>query len=290
MSGIWSAPSVNGDGTITYTSLSNKSLWTPLPPLLEVNIDTYTLIPHGKGWSFDGHEWINKYLVQHDQSGETIPWLGIVEERYYEWALSCDSLDVIIERDLSLFETFLSNHLTKSWKKSQISKLRDNVNYDAILNAFEGTDLHINSCEKENNMITAKYAVAAVAPVVSEEAKQREYLSYRLDDIYVEKRDELRTFFKLDPVDAPKTLREAIEMLKSGDYTAEDKTLDTKQHYISDAFARLRWTKEKPDQAGFEAACDKLSVALTKTQDKIKILDPKEGLAALEAFEAETFH
>lgn len=242
--------------------------------------DTYTLIPNGKWIMIPSDGVVNHYLVQHDRSGETISWRGPSRENYYD-----HGLDV----DYNNFETFYdwSDNDRKKWKTQELVRIKQqHPYYDPDVN--ELVKAYDEVFKKENNM-HYNTATAAIVTTQSESAKQRQYLEDRLYNVVDKKCDELRTFFKIDPVEAPDTLRKAIEMLKSGDFTADDDLLDKKTYYLPDLFYRLRWTKDKADQAGYEAALKKLYVARTKVMDSISILDPKEGLAALEAFEAQTF-
>lgn len=240
--------------------------------------DTYTLIPNGRSYSFDhglAPVMVNEYLVQHDQSGETIPWMGSAPDNYEnmdedEYCYCYDYFETFFEWD---------KRKRKKWKSSGI----------AMLNFTPGYNKADNILVKENNM-HYNNATAVIAAAPSETVKQRDYLEARLYDIVDTKRDEMQTFFKIDPVPTPKTLREAIEKLKSGDFTVDDDRLDRKQYHVYDLFCDIRWTKEKADRSGYEAALEKMYAARTKVMDSISILDPKEGLAALEAFEAQKFH
>jgi hypothetical protein len=149
----------------------------------------------------------------------------------------------------------------------------------------------INYKTKGNNTMYATSNTAIVAAAQPESVEQRQYLLNRLYTVREKKRQELHKHFKLNPVKGPTTLKDLVEKLKSGDVDLPDYYTDEYEFYsVNSLISEIRWTKDKPDQKGYDAAIAKRDEAYNATVDTIKILSPEEGLKALQAFEAMTFH
>jgi hypothetical protein len=265
----------NMDYHMTYTPDDAFDIQT-------ADMDEYRLIPNGKEVRIPTDGEVNTYIVEEVYSGQTISWLGASDEKYV------DVIDYLCNEDYDkyeLFEEFFewSKSQRNSWKKRQLKKLQQNPAYS----------LDANTPVKENNMQYATYNNAAVATVVAaetDEAKQRKYLTRRLDDIADQKSGDLYVFFKLDPVASPRTFTEFVDKIKSGDITYEGKDKDMKHWSMYSLLDSIRWSKDPADHEGYNAATKKLSDERTKVQDTISILSPEEGLKALQAFEAKKFH
>lgn len=313
--------------------------------MLDVKIkepDTYTLLPNGD----------NNWIVQHDQSGTTIPYMK------KQYALNNYLSKPEVSYKATYFVTYASwsNTARGNWKRKQEAKerpmhittldcipcvnampqpvkqppiehsndyikwvldpymtwwdvptLRDEL--EVINDIIEDDDFDDECFEdhletrrllteaiayfntKGNNKMYATSNTAIVAAAQPESIDQREYLINRLYTLTTKKRQELHKHFKLNPVKGPKTLKELIEKIKSEDYTLPDCYSDESEFYsISGLISEIRWSKDKPDQKGYDEASNKLDAAVADVTDTIKILSPEEGLKALKAFETQTFH
>lgn len=121
---------------------------------------------------------------------------------------------------------------------------------------------------------------------------QREHLRSRARSIKNEKSVELRKHFHLYDDASPKTLEELLERLNSGKYVWDKERYKDRQFYgVEEVAARIQWRDpSKPaDEKGFNAAAEVLEKAYTELKDTLMIVDPKEGLEALRAFEAKSF-
>jgi hypothetical protein len=126
-------------------------------------------------------------------------------------------------------------------------------------------------------------------PMYNKELDQKSHLQHRLCDIVEEKIDLLRDKYHLIEPTRPKTLKELKERLAKGEYTIDNHGYSEDYEcrpYLHDFFS---WRTVEPDLKGFEAAREKMEKAKTKVVDQI-YLSYEDGLAALQAFENETFH
>lgn len=137
---------------------------------------------------------------------------------------------------------------------------------------------------------TAVAAISAIDPTV----EQRAYLRDRAKVLRYSKRDELPGMFNLYVNNAPKTYKELIETIKNGKFKLDEKKTklideaieDGDRWYVNGPFDGIIWDGPQPDHDGYSAANEALESQFTKVVDAINILDPKDGLAALQAFEA----
>lgn len=284
--------------------------------------NTYTLIPNGVKVNNDQGPGsvVNAYLIQHDQTGMTIPWRGKSLKRY--------NVDTAPEE----FHPLLFSNL-KRWKVKEFKRmkrktlLKEDVvkavhslsRYPALKKECEVTPIYIGKpmalndyeddyedegdfdlCDcgvchiarsnlKETNMITSSNLVVTNNPDTTQ--KQRAYLLDRLSETVHVKRNELREHFKLDPTKVPDTIKELVQKIKDGDFSYDEKYFEKKFLFPSDMMVQaIRWSKDKADEKGFNEASDALREARIETADVINILSPEEGLKALKAFEAQTFY
>lgn len=117
----------------------------------------------------------------------------------------------------------------------------------------------------------------------------REYLMCQLSEIAYEKYDELRKTFGLQDDAQPKNVKEMIERIIEGKYVLPEKYAE-KNWYSASDYIRWRDPSVKEDQEGLDKALQTRDKEQRKTANVIAVSDPKEGLAALEAFESNTFH
>lgn len=140
--------------------------------------------------------------------------------------------------------------------------------------------------------------VAPTNSAQSEIATQRKFLSDILFDLYWSKRNssDLRRAFGLMDDDAPKTIKERKARMAAGKFTIDfdyddDDFEEDEDHYgLGRGHIRWRDPAVKEDQAGLAAVQKLIDAENTKTQRIIQIKDADTGLAAIEAFEAKTFH
>lgn len=137
---------------------------------------------------------------------------------------------------------------------------------------------------KENNMcydcdITPK----------TDLTRAREYLSERLEGLQYTRRNDERKYFGLTDDDFPKDMEEFVKRIQDGKFVLPEKYKDRSVYNAAD---HIRWRDpaKKEDKAGFEAAADRIDKAENEARDIIWTLTEKDGLEALRAFEAKTFH
>ena len=256
--------------------------------------DTYTLIPNGMELTHKQSrpgqppKLVPAYLVQHDQSGVTFKWCGEAASSY-EHLLTTDEMWPF------LLET---KKWRGSWKERELKRIKlegeKKMPYDPEYDEYYDNcdECRCDICiplNKENNMNYATANVIATNANPAEE-RQRSYLHTRLYDVECAKSNELRNFFKLDPVKGPTTIKELIQKIKDGDFSYDEKKAEY-DHYNTEGVVRtIRWTKDAADQAGYKKAMEVFNKVKQETQDTIAIASPEEGLKALRAFEAQTFH
>ena len=174
--------------------------------------------------------------------------------------------------------------------------------------------------KKEEGNNPMRYDTVTVAPSISieagatEAATQRAYLTKRLDSLirsfdYGEKYREIRKQFNIDAPTAPKNFREMLAAIKDDKYTIDpkvEKRLDRHledvascEYYDSDCeydfddryyfgmTEGIIWTDfPKADFKAFTAAIETAKKKSQDVKDAIAIMDPKDALEALKAFEA----
>jgi hypothetical protein len=121
----------------------------------------------------------------------------------------------------------------------------------------------------------------------SREDRQTSYANDRIYSISLEKDRDLRKAYGLDNDSPPVTFNELMDRLNAGKYViAEDKK--DKRSYDIGGLGYVRWRDPavKEDQAGYEAALEKLSAARTAAEDAVTLGDAAAQLQALKDFEA----
>jgi len=170
--------------------------------------------------------------------------------------------------------------------------------------------------KKEEGKNPMRYDAVTVAPSiqidapapVSEVTTQREYLNKRLHAVYRsfdfgDKFYELRKFFNIGIQTGPKNYRELIAAIKADEFTidkkvekrldrmVEDRESDDYNDFDDDfcfsPMEGINFTKfPESDWNGHRKAVEEMNKVYQDTKDTIAISDPKDGLAALKAFEA----
>ncbi len=136
------------------------------------------------------------------------------------------------------------------------------------------------------------------------EGKQKQYLLSRATDIAQEKSRGLeKTFGLRGHEDTPKTIKEALDRIKAGEYQIKDKFLkaspyggeyedeDGDDQYTDSMVELIVWSRTPEDRDGYNKAHKVLEADLTKARDGIVCSgDATAALAILEAFESSTVH
>jgi len=140
----------------------------------------------------------------------------------------------------------------------------------------------INKYSQKNTVV-----VPVVTEITDPTENQRKYLNRRAFAILWDRQSALRQQYKITFDYKPKTAKEALKRIQDGLFTIEgaDKKDDVKFYYIEDAFT-WRGPDDQPDRIGFDAANKKLLDEIKKITDAIEILDPKDALVLVQAFEA----
>jgi hypothetical protein len=128
---------------------------------------------------------------------------------------------------------------------------------------------------------------------MNNENDQRCHLSNRVYQIANQHENKLREAFHLNNDEAPETFDDFVARVKAGKLVF-DKTqkTDRKFSYFGDMLRYITWRDPNvpADQEGFNAAWAKVVETRTAVNDDVAILDPKDALASVRAFETTTFH
>lgn len=137
---------------------------------------------------------------------------------------------------------------------------------------------------------TAGAGVVINAPAELDTAEvQRQYLGNRALDTFADKLNAATNEYKIVFNWRPATVQEAAERLKAGLYTMKgaDKKDPVEYPYmgLQEVFS-WRGPDDQPDEKGFALAAKKLGDNFATLMDKLRIVDPKDGLELFEAFKA----
>lgn len=136
--------------------------------------------------------------------------------------------------------------------------------------------------KKEENMITAT--------IDSGHDQARNYLRERARSIREETSAILQRQFGLLDDTAPKTANELVARIKDGKYVIKADRGDKETYGDGMQYIRWRDPAKTEDKAGYKTAFDALHKQYMAAKDAIIVMDPKEGLTALQAFESATIH
>lgn len=137
---------------------------------------------------------------------------------------------------------------------------------------------------------------------MSENERQKNYLSNSLSNSYWNKDADLMREFNLNGVQPPQSPKEFVDFIKDGKFKFVKNGLnddgtwrDDENHpYFGSGniYQFINWIDpdKTPDYEGYREASKKMGEAKTKADRKIVVGTPADGLAALEEFEAATFH
>lgn len=121
---------------------------------------------------------------------------------------------------------------------------------------------------------------------------ERTHLDRDLRKSYGTHLDHLRDHFHVNPAQ-PKTMREAIQMIKDGkyDHADDDKWLDKKWNkYDGNPLYSITLREKPADMEGFHKAEAKVDEAIRAVSLKAMVHEPVDALKHVEAFRTATFH
>lgn len=148
------------------------------------------------------------------------------------------------------------------------------------------------ACTKQ---VDASVNVALIGVGDQSDTNKLDHLVSRLYALQWEKYGVLdRAFYHIDQ---PKTAEEAIERIKAGKFTLDQKAIDRAKDEIEEndgesyygPWYGFSWETEKKDKKAYQAVRKLISDDYQKALDDIKVLPPVEGLAALREFEAKEY-
>lgn len=127
------------------------------------------------------------------------------------------------------------------------------------------------------------------APALDPVKDQRRFLEGRLEEAYLAKREELRKQFNMIDDPAPKNPDELIERLASGRFVKLQKPDGAgdswfRYHSVRGDWFQWRDPAAKADRPGYDAAKAALKAKRETVREDIRVLDPKDALAAVRAF------
>lgn len=125
---------------------------------------------------------------------------------------------------------------------------------------------------------------------------ERNHLINRIDNIYYVKTRDLQGQFHIGEYTGPRHYKELIDWIKHGKFELDakrtkviDRRVEENDEYMydHDCFDGITWTGRghKNDFENYSKACDELKKAYNKAIDTAKVLEPAEGLKALNKFE-----
>jgi hypothetical protein len=178
------------------------------------------------------------------------------------------------------------------WYKQEI--LKGKPDWPHIGNPIHSQSVELDCCNQAtiqkkdaNPMHVDNNVRVDMLPPPSEEVRQRDYLLSRLRDAKSKRDLALQEQFGMRDEAAPETFEEMIERIKKGKFRMSSKIkADQKLDLWHDPLSFIRWRSKDKDEAGYDAASEKMRTEYTKAKDQIMIQTLDKGLKALEAFEA----
>lgn len=147
---------------------------------------------------------------------------------------------------------------------------------------------------KEEDNMRNELVITANATTSAPDQSKRDFLGSELYTAFYGKEEALRKTYGLDEDESPKTPKEYVKRIQDGKFVLtkcaelieEDDYFDS---YVINRYITWRDPAVKEDKAGFKTALALVEAARKDTARTITIGTPEEGLAALKAFEAQTF-
>lgn len=174
--------------------------------------------------------------------------------------------------------------------KNYVSLVKENY----MPSRYSITDVSLDTCndarinspteKKKGNTMYYEDDVNEM-PVVTDAARQRSYLTRRLNDAAFEKSKVASRAYGLTEDEAPKTVKDFIKRIQDGQFVLHEKYEDQSAVY---AWKYISWQDPKKvvDKEGFEKFSEVMAAKRIAVQDTIQIAEPKDGLKALQEFEA----
>lgn len=134
----------------------------------------------------------------------------------------------------------------------------------------KGTNMYIDTCN-------------------TREENAQMYLRDRQEANFCQKDEQLHKDFGLRDNDAPRTIKDMIDRITTGQYVIRTDKEEV-EDYNPLRFIRWRNPATQEDQAGYKLAKEAMYKANTKVSDAIMVKTPTEALTAVEEFQTATFH
>lgn len=172
---------------------------------------------------------------------------------------------------------------------------------------FYGNIMKTNKCVPQSTFLSFSAIACAPTPCVESKYKnqeventmstERNHLINRIDNIYYVKTRDLQQQFHIGEYTGPRHYKELIDWIKHGKFELDAKRTkvidrrveenDGEYIYDHDCFDGITWTGRghKNDFENYSKACDELKKAYNKAMDTARVLEPAEGLKALNKFE-----
>lgn len=146
------------------------------------------------------------------------------------------------------------------------------------------------SKQKDNNMYNAISMDSRVS-TQELELKQLSYLKKRLYDVETAHKNKNRDRFHLDSPRGPRTIKEARELLMSGQFSFDWEGDEDKVIPHASPLCYFSWRKpgEKEDFEGWTAFKEQLKKDVTDVEDTIMVKSADEALEAIKALEAKVY-
>lgn len=154
--------------------------------------------------------------------------------------------------------------------------------------------MYIDSPKTTTAKVNAASAGAGVilnaAPDVNQftiQEEQRKYIARLALDTVADKTDALMEKYKISFSYRPKTVQEAADRMKKGQFTLRgaDKKDDVRYTYLDDVFS-WRGPDDQPDTVGYEAAAKDFGDFYAPLLTEIRIFDPKDALESFKKIDA----
>ncbi len=118
---------------------------------------------------------------------------------------------------------------------------------------------------------------------------KRDHLSNRMYQLDSQKEMEINRHFGLQDDEYPRTAKEFVKRIQDGRFVLRDQSEADYFESVLD-YIRFRDPNKVADKDGAWEARKLLSKDFRDTMDTVAIMDPAEGLKAVQAFEAKQYH
>lgn len=145
--------------------------------------------------------------------------------------------------------------------------------------------------DTQNPAPTRKKNMCYDCETYSTEQTKRDHLNHRVDRIHRDLTTALQRKYGLVDDETPKTFKELLDRLTTGMYVIDKKYLELEEYNPRNCLLNVEWRdpSKESDQAGYNKANEKLTVAWRKVLDDVVILPVLEALASVREFEKAKF-